>query len=141
MRSIREKLFSTFPSVVEKELSDEYIKEYPDLMWDVPSVPLLRAVPLYMLWCIDNSSQEGELVFDYTISALNTYAREKSTDPEGFKFACNILQSQTVLQFLEWCQTDLGQDYDPSLSRAIKNWRAVNKFKNENASKAGTDAA
>lgn len=126
MSNIRERLIAAFPTVVEKELSDKYITEHPDLMWDIPRIPLIRAVPLYMFWCMNNASQEGELVFDYTIGALNTYAREKNTAPEGFKFACNALQIQTVIHFLKWCQNDLGQDYDPSLSRAIKNWNATN---------------
>jgi len=128
---MREKLIVAFPTVAEKQLSDDYIKEHPDLNWDVPNIPLVRAVPLYMLWCIDHASQEGELVFYYTISALNTYAREKYTAPEGFKFACNQLQIETVRHFLQWCTLELEQDYDPSLSRAIKNWKLVEEVRNK----------
>ena len=51
-------------------------------MWDVPKVPLIRAVPLYMLWCIDHPTEEGELVFENTINALNNYSRAKKTSVE-----------------------------------------------------------
>ncbi len=126
---MREELRSAFPSIDEKALSDEYIKEHPDLMWDIPKIPLIQAVPLYMLWCVDHATEEGELVFDYTISALNKYARAKepSIEWQDFKFVCSLNQIEVVRQFLQWCQTNLEQDYEPSLSRAIKNWQAVNK--------------
>ena len=69
---MREELVEAFPSLVEKELSDEYIKGHPDLMWSLPMIPLNRAVPSYMLWCIDHVLEEGELVFDNTISYTKT---------------------------------------------------------------------
>ena len=138
---MREDLIRAFPSIAAKELTDEYIEGHNDLMWDIPKVPLIRAVPLYMLWCIDHATEEGELVFDYTISALNTYAREKKSvnESQGFKFSCSQIQIKVIRQFLHWCKTDLMSDYEPSLSRAIKNWQAVNKSRNSDAaSSAGS---
>jgi len=124
---MREDLIKAFPSIVQKELSDEYIEEHYDLMWDVPDIPLIRAVPLYMLWCVDHQKDEGELVFDNTISALNNYSRAKkpSTEWQDFKFSCSQIQIEVVRTFLQWCKSDLILDYEPSLSRAIKNWQAV----------------
>ena len=132
---MREELRNAFPSIDEKTLSDEYIKEHPDLTWDIPDVTLIQAVPLYMLWCIENATEEGELVFDYTISALNKYARAKEPRIEwqDFKFSCNQEQIITVRQFLQWCKTELTQDYEPSLSRAIKNWQTVNTLRSSDA--------
>jgi len=132
---MREKLFNAFPSIAERELSDEYIKEHYDLMWDIPKIPLIRAVPLYMLWCINHATEEGELVFDNTISALNNYSREKN-EREGFKFLCNGEQIAVISEFLQWCKTNLILDYEPSLSRAIKNWKALNKSNHLDAQKA-----
>lgn len=126
---MHEDLIKAFPSVAEKELSDEYIEEHYDLMWDIPEIPLIRAVPLYMLWCINHATDEGELVFDNTISALNKYgrAKESSNSSQDFKFSCNQLQVKVVRKFLKWCDTNLELDYEPSLSRAIKNWEVVNQ--------------
>lgn len=124
---MREELIKSFPSLAEKELSDDYILSHTDLMWDIPSTPLISAVPLYMLWCIDNSSDEGELVFDNTISALNKYARAKDAEniANNFRFTLSGIQIQTVINFLFWCSNNLMLDYDPTLSRAIKNWQAL----------------
>ncbi len=126
---MRENLIEAFPSVTDKELTDSYIEDHNDLMWYIPDIPLIRAVPLYMLWCIDHSTEEGALVFDNTISALNKYSRSNkpSNTSQNFKFSCSKLQVQVVMQFLQWCKTSLVSDYEPTLSRAIKNWRAVNK--------------
>lgn len=121
-----ETLKAAFPSIEEKLFSNQYIKEHSDLMWDVPDVPLIKAVPLYMLWCVENNKDEGELVFSNTIGALNTYAREKSSR-KGFKSACNKVQVEAVLLFLDWCKNSLLLDYEPTLSRAIKNWSNVEK--------------
>jgi hypothetical protein len=124
---MRDDLIRAFPSIIQKELSDEYIEEHYDLMWDVPDIPLIRAVPLYMLWCIEHPKDEGALVFDNTISALNNYSRTKkpSAEWQDFKFSCNQIQIEAVKQFLQWCETELILDYEPSLSRAIKNWQSV----------------
>jgi len=94
MKPLRDELIEAFPSVLEKELSSQYISEHSDLMWDVPKIPLIRAVPLYMLWCLDHSDDEDHLVFDNTIRALNTYAREKgNVSKKGlFKFDCSPTQ-------------------------------------------------
>jgi len=133
---MRKELVKAFPSIAEKELSDEYIEEYYDLMWDVPEIPLIRAVPLYMLWCVDHATEEGKLVFDNTISALNEYSREKEkgSGSQGFKFSCNEIQIKAVILFLQWCKTGLMLDYEPSLSRAIKNWQAFNSQETNTAS-------
>jgi hypothetical protein len=126
---MRDKLLSAFPSLADKELSDEYIANHPDLMWDVPEIPLHRAVPLYMLWCIEHKNDQGSLVFDQTISALNKYARAKSPSAKyrNFKYLCSEEQISTVQVFLDWCKSELLLDYDPTLSRAIKNWAAVSR--------------
>ena len=126
---MREELIKSFPSLAEKELSDEYILSHTDLMWDVPAIPLINAVPLYMLWCVDNSSNEGELVFDNTISALNKYARSKESEDNAndFRYTLTNKQLQTVINFLIWCSKNLMLDYEPSLSRAIKNWQAISR--------------
>lgn len=72
---MRDILLKAFPSVENKELSDDYIRAHPDPMWDVQPIPLIRAVPLYMLWCVEHRADEGQLVFDHTIGALTKYAR------------------------------------------------------------------
>jgi len=124
---MQEELIKAFPSLAEKELSDEYIEEHYDLRWDIPEIPLIRAVPLYMLWCVDHEAEEDKLVFDNTISALNEYSREKEngSGSQGFKFSCNEIQIKAIILFLQWCKADLMLDYDPYLSRAIKNWQAI----------------
>ncbi len=126
---MREELIMSFPSLAEKELSDEYILNHTDLMWDIPDIPLIKAVPLYMLWCIDNSTNEGELVFDNTIRALNNYARAKDPENETINFRHSLTSEQvkTVINFLFWCDKNLMLDYEPTLSRAIKNWQNVGK--------------
>ena len=126
---MREELISAFPSVTEKEYSDAYIESHTDLMWDAPKISLLRAVPLYMLWCVEHKEDEGSLVFDNLIAALNKYARAKdpSIEWQNFKYLCSHEQVVTVRNFLQWCRESLMFDYDPTLSRAIKNWSAVNK--------------
>tara|TARA_B100000745_G_C20132989_1_gene388282 strand:- start:10 stop:327 length:318 start_codon:yes stop_codon:yes gene_type:complete len=98
-------------------------------MWDVPEIPLDRAVPLYMLWCIEHKNDQGSLVFDQTISALNKYARAKSSSAKyrNFKYLCSEELISTVQVFLDWCKSELLLDYDPTLSRAIKNWAAVSR--------------
>ena len=123
---MREELINAFPSVAEKELSDEFIEENYGLLWIDPNLPLIKAVPLYMLWCIDHETEEGKLVFEETINALNEYSREKNQNNRslGFKFSCNEIQQKVVVQFLQWCKSNLMLDYEPSLSRAIKNWKA-----------------
>lgn len=83
-----------FPSVVKKELSDDYIRAHTDPMWDTPPIPLIRAIPLYMLWCIEHSSEENELIFDYTISTLNKYARAKTPDIEWQTSDFTVRQSK-----------------------------------------------
>jgi len=125
-----ETLEKAFPCLRDKELTDEYIEAHPDPVRDVPPIPLIRAVPLYMQWCVTHKSEEGELVFDYTISALNKYARARSDEPEqqNFRFACNEEQRAAVIIFLNWCRESLTLDYEPSLSRAIRNWEAADKF-------------
>jgi len=124
MNSVKEELLASFPSLHNRELSEDYIKEHSYLLWDIPEVPLIRAVPLYMLWCLENSSDEGELVFDDTIRALNTYARENPPN-DIFKSTCDKKQVKTILSFLNWCKKDLTLDYEPSLDRAINNWAIV----------------
>tara|TARA_R110001599_G_C11753787_1_gene609370 strand:- start:111 stop:509 length:399 start_codon:yes stop_codon:yes gene_type:complete len=126
---MRKELIQAFPSTTLAELSDDYIESHPDLMWDIPEIPLIRAVPLYMLWCIKHPTKECELVFDNTISALNKYARAKSPDnaSQDFKFVCSQEQINAVINFLNWCKTSLVFDFEPTLSRAIKNWQAVNQ--------------
>ena len=125
--SLLDQIKKAFPSVVEKDLSDEYIRTHTDPMWDTPPIPLIRAIPLYMLWCVEHSSEENELIFDYTISALNKYARAKTPDIEwqNFRFHCTPEQIEAVKAFLYWCQTSLSHDYEPTLSRAIKNWESI----------------
>lgn len=122
-------LKEAFPSLVEKGLSEEYIKDHPDPVWDVPPLPLIQAIPLYMAWCVEHSSEEGELVIEGTISALNEYSRAKDPRAEwqNFKFSCNAEQITAVIDFLRWCHSCLLLDYEPALSRAINNWEAVNK--------------
>lgn len=122
--SLLQELTEAFPSIESRELSDIYIREHSNLLWSVPEIPLIKAVPLYMLWCIEHFSDEGELVFDETIQALNTYSREKSPK-DTFKSACSKKQVEYILSFLYWCKTSLLLDYEPSLDRAIKNWSEV----------------
>ncbi len=121
---MRERLIEAFPSLKDKELSDEYIESHPDLMWDVPELPLINAVPLYMLWCLEHSADEGSLVIENTIGALNKYARAKdpSVTSQNFVFSCTQHQKAIVQEFLYWCEDTLILDYEPMLSRAIKNW-------------------
>lgn len=104
--SMREELIMLFPSIAEKELSDEYILNHTDLLWDTPEIPLIRAVPLYMLWCVENSNREDELIFDNTISALNTYARAKDPENEtnNFRYSLDRDQAQMIVNFLFWCK-------------------------------------
>jgi hypothetical protein len=125
---MKEELQVAFPTIRDKELSDSYIEEHPDPMWDVPEIPLIRAIPLYMLWCIENRTSEGALVIDGTIQALNKYGRAKNAEIEwqNFRFKCNEHQIEAVLKFLYWCKNSLVLDYEPALSRAIKNWKNIN---------------
>jgi len=124
-----EALQEAFPSLSERGLSEEYIQTHPDPVWDVPPVPLIQAIPSYMAWCVEHSSEEDELVFEGTIRALNEYSRAKGPDAEwmNFRFSCNPKQVSAVVAFLRWCQSCLLLDYEPVLSRAIGNWEAVNK--------------
>lgn len=123
-RTMREKLIHAFPSLTAVDLSDDYIASHPDLMWDIPPIPLIRAVPLYMLWCVEHEQEEGELVFGYTIAALNKYSRATSPNIEwqNFRFSLTTEQIDAVKLFLHWCESTLKQNYEPMLSRAIKNW-------------------
>lgn len=118
MQRVREELFAAFPSLVNEELSDSYIEENPDPIWSVPNIPLIRAIPLYMLWCTKYSDEEGQLVFSGTISALNKYARatNKEIPWQDFKFQCNREQAKVVLNFLIWCKDNLTLSYDPDIS-------------------------
>ena len=124
---MRSELIEAFPSLTEGELSDDYIASHPDPIWDIPPIPLIRAIPRYMLWCVEHKSEEGGLVFDNTIAALNKYARAKSPSVEwqDFRFAVTAKQIEAVKSFLQWCQSDLVLDYDPTLSKAIKNWESI----------------
>jgi len=126
---MRDKLLKAFPSLLDKELSDEYIENHPNLMWDVPEIPLNRAVPLYVLWCVEHHNKDEYLIVDDTISALNKYAREKdsSTGNLSFKQSCNKTQVEVILEFLEWCKNSACLDIESMLSRGIKNWNAVHQ--------------
>ncbi|OZG72314.1 hypothetical protein BTA51_16400 [Hahella sp. CCB-MM4] len=122
--TMREELIKAFPSLAERGLSEVYIENHPDIMWDIPEISLDRAVPLYMLWCVDHMKEEGSLVFDNTISALNKYARVKNhtANDQNFRFLCDHNQIEVVRTFLRWCRDSLVLDYEPMLSRAIRNW-------------------
>jgi hypothetical protein len=124
---MRTELIEAFPCLTVRELSDGYIESHPDPIWDIPPIPLIRAIPLYMLWCVEHKSEEGELRFDNTISALNKYARARrpSVEWQDFRFSCTVKQVAAVKSFLYWCQSELLLDYDPILSRAIKNWESI----------------
>jgi hypothetical protein len=124
-----EDLKSVFPSIKDEELVDDYIVEHPNLQWDAPEIPMIRAVPLYMHWCLRNPDKESELVFSDLIAALNAYARSKAGCSASMNFAleCSFEQSKVVLAFLDWYKRSLLLDYDPVLDRAIRNWETVNK--------------
>ena len=98
-----QKLIQAFPSIKAKELSDKYIESHPDLMCDVPAIPSIRAVPLYMYWCVEHKQEEGSLIFVNTISALNNYSRIKDSKLgyQDFKFSCDSKKIETIVLFLE----------------------------------------
>lgn len=120
-------LHNAFPSLTEQALSDAYIQAHPNPEWDLPPIPLIQAIPFYMAWCVSHATEEGSLIFDYTISALNMYARAK--DPalvwQNFRFHCDPTQTAAVLCFLYWCRDHLSVGYEPSLSRGIRNWEKL----------------
>ncbi len=118
--SMREELIKSFPLFSEKGLSDEYALNHIDLMWDIPNISLVKAVPFYMLWCVDNLPNEGELVFGNTINALNKYARAKDRDNKStnFRYLLTNQKIKTVINFLVWCGKSRILDYEPILSRA-----------------------
>lgn len=122
--SIRNRIIKAFPACHNPQLSNDHIVKHQNLVWDIPDIALIDAVPLYMLWCVDHPEDESELIFSDTIAALNTYARVK--DPNNtslnFRFHCNEEQINCVQHFLKWCQSALILDKEPTLSRAIKNW-------------------
>ena len=124
---MEEELKKAFPSIIERELSPSYIEKHPNPIWDVPEISLLKAIPLYMLWCVENKGNEGALVFEGTISALNNYARARNSEIQwqNFKYQCTEKQIEVVILFLIWCRENLILDYEPELSRAIKNWQGV----------------
>ena len=119
---MKNKLLQAFPPLNKKEFSDKYIEEHPNLMWDVPEIPLDRAVPLYILWCVEHAFKDKFLILDDTIAALNKYSREKSGE---FRSSCSSYQILVILDFLKWCKDHEETNIEPVLSRAIKNWERV----------------
>ena len=84
-------------------------------------------VPTYMLWCAENPSKEPELVFDYTLDALEEYGRCK--DPANtdlnFKYRCSPEQVGVVVSFLSWCESELQLVDKNQISRALDRWSSA----------------
>ena len=87
-------------------------------------IELIRYVPLYMYWCASNSDREGELVFDFTVSALAEFRRCKDPKNSGlnFRYLCSTEQRAVVVDFLNWCKSELCLRNKPTIDRAIKKW-------------------
>jgi len=108
----------------ETIISDKFIIENDDLMWLKIEIDHMVYVPSYMLWCIRNKDKDGNLVCDYTISALAEYGRVKSTNNNAhFKFRCSTEQRELVCLFLSWCEYNLDFCNVEQIQRSIKQWR------------------
>lgn len=105
-------------------ISDKFIIENDDLMWLQIEIDHMVYVPSYMLWCIRNKDKDGNLVCDYTISALAEYGRVKNTNNNAhFKFRCSTEQRELVCLFLSWCEDNLDFCNVEQIQRSIKQWR------------------
>ena len=106
----------------ENVIPDEFIVSNPDEVWLNSGIDYMIYVPSYMLWCVKNGDSDGNLVTDYTITALAEFGRAKSLENKlNFKFLCNNEQRAVVYNFLNWCLSNLICNEEQVL-RAIKNW-------------------
>ncbi|MBM4206717.1 MAG: hypothetical protein FJ190_01455 [Gammaproteobacteria bacterium] len=105
-------------------MSDSYIRKNKNILWVNDKIDLMAHVPNYMLWCLKNRD-EGNLICDYTISALAEFGRNKNPKDENlnFKFLCNKKQKEVVSRFLNWCYSNV-LCHEEKLSRTIKRWEA-----------------
>ena len=105
-------------------LLEQGILSNPNLMEIEGCIELIRYVPSYMYWCASNPDREGELVFDFTVSALAEFGR--CTDPQNsslnFRYLCNAEQKAVVIDFLNWCKSELYLCNKAQIDRAIIKW-------------------
>jgi hypothetical protein len=108
----------------ENVISDEFIVSNPDAVWLNNDIDYMTYVPSYMLWCLKNGDSDGNLVTDFTITALAEFGRAKSLENKlNFKFLCNYDQRRIVLSFLQHCLLNLKySSTEEQIKRAIKNW-------------------
>jgi hypothetical protein len=107
-------------------LSDEFIRNNPDILWIKDKIDYMIYVPNYMLWCLKNKDLDGNLVCDYTINVLAEFGRSKNPGYEhlNFKFLCNNKQREMVYRFLNWCLSNI-LCREETVNRAIKRWGPV----------------
>lgn len=111
-----EKEFKLLPS---NQVTDAFIEENFNLMEIVSDIDDSEYIPNYMLWCVKNTDN-GSLVFDYTVNALAEYGRMKGAD--SFKSQCNAAQKRIVCRFLEWCLNNVVACNEKQVERALRNW-------------------
>lgn len=99
------------------------IEACADQLLHGPTADLLKTIPAYMAWCLNNPESTA-LVIDYTVDALANTGRVKSPAPSwlDFKHRCSTEQRQVVADFLRWClDTDRLVDRKQT-ERALKHW-------------------
>jgi len=130
MVDIRQAIWTSFPQLMKPPVvSDAFIESHPHIMMDLEdNVDHFKIVPAYMDFIVRHKSANS-LVEIYTLHTLAEYGRAKNTTDSylNFKFRCTQQQVAVIIQFLNWCRSEIPAVDETSITRALTQWQKVAK--------------
>ncbi|WP_044619216.1 hypothetical protein [Gynuella sunshinyii] len=103
-------------------LSDEHIANNSCPIFDNPGIPQEELIPQYMLWVVKNGDHDGNLICDGLLSDLAFLGRTKNSQLAPFKYNLTGRQLAVVIEFIEWCKSNLVLSDEVVLKRLQKYW-------------------